>query len=115
MTTGFSEAQAVTSTWTLGDRLRKARAVKGMDQREFATALEVKAGTLAGWETDRQKPRDLVDIAQKVQKLTGVSAMWILGLEAVTPQYVPRNVQILGKNRRSGPRTTICADRKDIS
>lgn len=34
---------------------------------------------------------------------------------SVTPQYVPRNVQILGKNRRSGPRTTICADRKDIS
>lgn len=114
MTTGFSDAEVVTPAWTLGDRLRKARTVKGMDQRQFADSLGVKAGTLAGWETDRQKPRDLVAIAQKVQEITGISAMWVLGLGSVTPQYVPRNVRILGKNGTSGPRTSIRVNHRNI-
>lgn len=74
----------VEPSWTFGDRLRKARSVAQMDQRQFADALGVSIGSLPGWETDRQKPRDIVAVARKVEEVTGISAAWMLGLGKVT-------------------------------
>ncbi|AOD20237.1 hypothetical protein IM25_00120 [Rhodococcus sp. p52] len=71
---------AIIPAWSLGDRIRKARGVVGMDQRQFAEALGVKAGTLAGWEADNSRPRDVVAIAQKIEGITAVPATWILGV-----------------------------------
>lgn len=88
---------AIIPTWTLGDRIRKARILRGMDQRQFADALGVKAGTLAGWETDRQRPRNLVEIARKIQQITEVPASWILGLGSLSQEYVTHNGASLGK------------------
>lgn len=68
--------------WTLGDRLRKARAVSGKDQREFAELLGVKPGSLAGWETDRTRPRDLVAVAKRIEMALHIPAAWVLGVDS---------------------------------
>lgn len=73
---------ALVPTWTFGDRLRKARSVSGMDQRDFAKAIGVTASSVAAWETDRAVPRDIVAIAKRVAMLTNIPAAWLLG---VTP------------------------------
>lgn len=70
----------VVPSWTFGDRIRKARSVAGMDQREFAAAIDVNPSSLAAWETDRATPRDVVAVAKRVEMLTKVPAAWLLGL-----------------------------------
>lgn len=67
--------------WTFGDKVRKARSIAGLDQREFAEALGVKAGSVAQWETDRAKPRDIVAVARRIEMLTRIPAGWTLGIQ----------------------------------
>ncbi|AZV00765.1 immunity repressor [Gordonia phage Kiko] len=67
--------------WSFGDKVRKARAMAGMDQREFASAINTTAGSVAQWETDRSKPRDVVAVAKRIEVLTRVPATWLLGLD----------------------------------
>lgn len=74
--------------WTFGDRMRKARRRAGMTGAEFAEALGVTQSALGQYETDRTMPRDVVDLAQRVQALTGVPASWLLGLESAEPPTV---------------------------
>ncbi|WP_205916736.1 helix-turn-helix domain-containing protein, partial [Prescottella equi] len=81
MTVQVGEDGAVFPVWSYGDKLRKARLTIGMDQRGFAEALGVSAGSLAQWETDRTKPRDVVAIAKRVELLTRIPAGWILGVQ----------------------------------
>ncbi|WP_175280155.1 helix-turn-helix domain-containing protein [Prescottella equi] len=81
MTVQVGEDGAVYPVWSFGDKMRKARQTIGMDQREFAAQLGVKAGSLAGWETDRTKPRDVVAVAKRVELLTHIPAAWILGIQ----------------------------------
>lgn len=87
-TTNAAEPGAVIPWWTLGDRIRKARLTIDMDQRRFAEALSVPAGSLAAWETDRQRPRDLVAVAKRIELLTQIPAAWILGLDVASPRPV---------------------------
>lgn len=68
-------------TWTLGDRIRKARLTTGMNQREFAPLIGVKAGSLAAWESDHSVPRNVLIVARYIEKATGVPATWVLGLD----------------------------------
>lgn len=42
--------------FTLGDRIRKARTVAGLDQRQLAAEVGVNRNTLALWERDAHKP-----------------------------------------------------------
>lgn len=67
--------------WTFADRLRKARVDAGLDQREFATQLGVKAPTYAAYESGRANPRfrDVFTFAERVEKVTGVPAYWLVG------------------------------------
>ena len=68
--------------WTFADRLRKIRTDSGMHQREFATALGVNAATYAAWESGRNHPQSgqMVAVAKRIEMLTGVPAVWTLGL-----------------------------------
>lgn len=103
---------AVIPSWTLGDRIRKARTTVGMDQRQFAEALGVKAGTLAGWEADNSKPRELVDVAMRIEEITSVPASWILGvgsLERKTPRDVGgRHGGLRGITAEYRPQKSTC-------
>ncbi len=85
MSTQTERVSAVIPQWTFGDRLRKARHQAGMDQRSFADAVDATPGSLATWETDRSRPRDLVALAKRVELLTGVPAAWLLGLDEWAP------------------------------
>ena len=51
-----------------------------MSQRDFAAALDAKAGTYAQWEAGNTQPRDVVALAKRVEMLTRIPAAWILGL-----------------------------------
>lgn len=71
--------------WEFSDRLRKARSIAQQDQKEFAANLGVTAGSLAGWEAGRSKPRDVVAVAKRIEVLLGIPASWTLGLHEETP------------------------------
>lgn len=71
--------------WTFGDRVRKARRSAGLSQQELADALAVKLSRLASWESGKANPRQLQDIARRVEDVTGVPALWLLGF---TPEPV---------------------------
>ncbi|AOE43985.1 immunity repressor [Gordonia phage Delian] len=113
MTADAHHGEHVFPTWTLGDRIRKTRAVSGLDQRGFADALGVKPGSLAGWETDRQRPRDVVALAKRIEMITRVPAEWVLGLRDGPDEG--DSSPLTGSNRRplaykvgSQPGATVC-------
>lgn len=97
--------------WSNGDRIRKARLTVEMDQREFADQLGVKPGSLAAWETDRSRPRDLVAIAKRIELLTKIPAAWILGLDEKPQSPRPGNEGLDGGGvRRIGTRGSTFTD-----
>lgn len=82
MTTNPEEVFDSIPMWTLGDRLRKIRTMHGYTQNDFASAVGATKASLAQWETDRARPRDLRSIALRIELATGVPAWWTLGLNA---------------------------------
>lgn len=75
------ETDRIYPAWSLGDRIRKARDIADMNQHDFAVAIGVPDGSLANWETDRAKPRDIVAVAKRIEMLTRIPAGWVLGIE----------------------------------
>lgn len=64
------------ATATFGDRLTAAREAAGLETRDLAERLGVRAKTVAAWENDMAEPR-----ANRVQMLAGmlgVSLVWLL-------------------------------------
>lgn len=72
-TTGFEQR---IPTWTMGDRLAKARRDTGMSTREFADALGVSAKTINNYEAGTHAPRRIVINAWSLA--TGVPTGWLL-------------------------------------
>lgn len=87
--------------WSFSDRIRKARVdVAGMNQEAFAAALGVSEGSLASWETNRAKPRDIVAVAKRIEMLTHIPAAWLLGIEDAPDRGPGGGSQAVGANRR---------------
>lgn len=68
-------------------RLRLVRTNAGVRDRgsrytqdEFAAMLDVKVGTYKAWEAGGE-PEDIVDIAKRIERVTGVPAAWTLGVD----------------------------------
>lgn len=61
--------------WTLGDRLRKARAITGMTTREFAERIGVSHGTITNAEGDKRAVRPITIKAWAMA--TGVDIEWL--------------------------------------
>lgn len=80
--------------WTFGDRIRKARRRTGMTGAEFSEALGITSSALGQYETDRAVPRDIVDLAKRVEDLTGIPAAWLLGVDPAEPPT--QALQIVG-------------------
>jgi transcriptional regulator with XRE-family HTH domain len=75
--------------WTLGDRIRKAREVAGLEQQDLADALYMSRAAVSSWENSHSQPapRKLAVIAS----VTGVSASWLLTGTADTEADTGRN------------------------
>lgn len=62
--------------WTLGDRLRKARELTGLDRAAFALELGVSRNTVSAYElNERAKPR--VVVLRSWALRCGVSQQWL--------------------------------------
>ena len=66
--------------WSLADRLRKIRRDRRLTQDEMAQRLGTKAVTWASWEEGRNRPKDVVHLAQPIEDEFGVPAAWTLGV-----------------------------------
>jgi len=64
-----------TLQWTMGDRIRKAREVRGWKQADLAVQLRVSRTTIVTWERDQHRPRrrEIDDMAM----VFGLSAAWL--------------------------------------
>jgi len=62
---------------TLGQRLRKAREIKGLEVKEVAITAEIDPHTLSGWENDKRKPTQPEKL-KKVADVLDVSMEYIL-------------------------------------
>lgn len=71
-----------------------------MNQHDFAAAIGAKEGSLASWETDRAKPRDIVAVAKRVEMLTHIPAAWLLGIEDAPDRGPGGGSQVVGTNRK---------------
>lgn len=69
--------------FTLADRLRKAREITGLNQRDFANEIGVNRNSVGNYETGMTKPRPVVLRAWALR--TGVPAMWLETGEAPSP------------------------------
>ena len=67
-------------TWSLGDRIRKARRDAGLSQQELADTIGVKVGSVSSWEADTAKPRDVITVVSAIAEATDVSVVWLAGL-----------------------------------
>mgnify|MGYP003388870404 CR=1 FL=1 len=64
-------------TWTLGDRLRKARESAGLKQEELAEALGLTRHPIADYENDVRAPKRAIIMA--VAMRCGVPVDWLEG------------------------------------
>ncbi|WP_071644850.1 helix-turn-helix domain-containing protein [Microbacterium sp. AR7-10] len=74
-------------TWTIADRIRRARLLAGVDQDDVAAACGVARPTVSAWETGRTEPKfsSLVRLA----RLTGQPLEWFAaGVNAETAPAV---------------------------
>lgn len=94
-------------SWTFADRIRKARTETGLDQREFAAKIGVKASTYATYETGRNEPRykDVFDLAKRVEHISSVPATWLIGhpsdYKGVVLQFRPTHAMSTRPKNRS--------------
>lgn len=63
--------------WTLADRIRKARELKGWEQGELADALYRNRSSVSNWERGANHPTDRV--IRAIAELTGVDENWLRG------------------------------------
>lgn len=76
--------------WTFGDRVRKARREMGWSQADLADKLAAQLGSavstksVGAWETDQNRPADVVEIARALEHVTRIPASWFLGLDDET-------------------------------
>jgi transcriptional regulator with XRE-family HTH domain len=66
-------------TWTVGDRLRKARETAGLDQTELADAMGVSRRTVSTYEVGGEEITRKRIVLNAWALATGVSVEWLVG------------------------------------
>ncbi|QOR55326.1 MAG: hypothetical protein SHS37scaffold537_24 [Phage 68_12] len=79
MTTNVAYLPGTVPTWTFAERVRKVRRDQGLTQAAFADQLDVGEKAYAAWESGKNEPGSLVDVAVKLEQTTGVPRQWFLG------------------------------------
>lgn len=59
----------------------------------MAALIGISASAIAQWETDRNRPRGLVDVAERWADITGVDVSWLLGLR--TGSFATPELEVL--------------------
>jgi transcriptional regulator with XRE-family HTH domain len=75
--------------WTLGERLAKARRMKGWNQTELATSLGIGRRSISRYEDDIARPSRAVLIAWA--EVTDVPLTWLEGDASVTRRFTLRS------------------------
>ena len=70
----------------LGERLREARERRGWRPEDVAVALRRSASAIVAYEHGSRVPR--ADVLAQLAQVLGVSADWLLGLDAYSSPYV---------------------------
>jgi transcriptional regulator with XRE-family HTH domain len=70
----------------MADRMRKAREVAGLDQRQMAETLSISRGSVSNYET--RKTRPLPSILRAWAEACGVTVEWLT--DATRQQRTPR-------------------------
>lgn len=65
----------VVPQWTIGDRLRKARELTGLNQTPFAAQIDISTGTVQNYELAKVEPRRIV--LKQWALRSGVSLKWL--------------------------------------
>lgn len=68
-------------TWTLGDRLRKAREFAGLDQGELAERIGISRGTVGNYELGHGVRRPKPVVINAWAAVTGVPLSWLTDME----------------------------------
>ena len=69
------QVTGVTPRWTVGDRLRKAREMIGLDRAEFAEQIGISRNTVTNYEHDKVEQRVIVLRAWAMR--CGVAEQWV--------------------------------------
>ena len=51
----------------------------------MAELLDWPLAAYSNWEAGKAKPRELVEVAKRIERLTGVPATWVIGLVETAP------------------------------
>ena len=104
-------------TWSFGDRIRKARRIMGYTQADMSTALGVGEKAYAAWESERTSPESIIEIAAKLETVTGIDKLWFVGWmdddhtpnakKAPTPKGGGRELPDLDSNQEPAGNTPI--------
>lgn len=65
--------------WTFGERIRKVRRLNGLTQKAFAEMIGASPASVDAWEADRNRPRDLVAVAEQIEATFNLPRGWMLG------------------------------------
>lgn len=66
---------ALVPTWTLGDRLAKARHLTGLAQKAFGARLDISEASVKRYEANEAVPKRVITLGWAVA--TGVSPEWL--------------------------------------
>jgi transcriptional regulator with XRE-family HTH domain len=64
--------------WRFADRLRRARDLHGLTQRQMAAAIGESEAAYQNWESRGTLPRNVLSVARRMALATGVSLNWLL-------------------------------------
>jgi transcriptional regulator with XRE-family HTH domain len=72
-------------TWTVGDRMRKARLAAGLSRMEMAEVMGVAPNTVSTWETGSVRPAHMSATLRLWAETTGVPEEWLVRGEVPDP------------------------------
>ena len=79
-----------TPTWTLGDRLRKAREQAALSVADMAEKLGVHRNTVTNYERDHDAKGAPAEIVAEWARITETDVAWLIGFQTSAPQHGDR-------------------------